>query len=215
MKNASAVNYIKYPFSNFKLSLKNSFFSRISNWLFNVVKLGILILFILPCPTTAGETADLIAYVKIQKLSVSINPMSYDFGVMTAGGIKVADSYIAVINSGNITEKFKLSIPSEPNGTWTSVTANAPGEEEYRISAIFKDTAPDSGDYGAEDSFSVSTERIASSTDLAIDTDPAGEKGYNVIENGWRKLWFKFEAPTSTEITTQQAITVRVTALPD
>jgi hypothetical protein len=177
--------------------------------------LGILIMLLLPSLAKAGDTADLTAYVKIQKLSVSVNPTSFDFGVMTAGGVNVADTYIAVTNSGNVTEKFKLSVPSEPNGTWTSVTANTPSVEEYRISAMFKAIAPISGDFGPEDSFSVSSERVASSTDLAKDTDPAGEKGYNVAENGWRKLWFKFEAPSETVITTQQAITVRVTALPD
>ena len=161
----------------------------------------------------AGDTADITITVKIQKLSVAVNPTSYDFGAMVANTSDVADSYIAVTNDGNVTEKFKLGIPSEPNGTWTSVTAAAPGSEEYRLSGIFKDSQPASGDYLAEDSFSVSTESTASATDLARDADAPGVKGYNISENDWRQLWFKFEAPSDTIITTQQSITARVTAL--
>ena len=159
----------------------------------------------------AAESADITITVKIQKLSVAVNPTSYDFGTMTAGNSAVASSYIAVTNDGNVTEKFKLGIPSEPNGAWTSVTAAAPGSEEYRLSVIFKDTQPST--YGAEDSFSVSTERTASTTELAETGGDEGEKGYNVAEDAARKLWFKFEAPSNTVITTQQSITARVTAL--
>jgi len=159
----------------------------------------------------AGETADITVTVKIQKLSVAVSPTSYDFGTMTAGNSAVASSYIAVTNDGNVTEKFKLGIPSEPNGTWTSVTAATPGSEEYRLSAIFKGTQPST--YGAEDSFSVSTERTSSTTELAETGGDEGEKGYNVVESNGRNLWFKFEAPSDTIITTQQSITARVTAL--
>ena len=161
----------------------------------------------------AGESADITITVKIQKLSVAVAPTSYPFGNMAASADDVASYYIAVTNDGNVTEKFKLGIPSEPNGTWTSVTAAVPGSEEYRLSAIFRDTVPTTGQYGAEDSFSVSAEREATADDLAINADDPGMKGYNVGEGNGRKLWFKFEAPSSTNITTQQSITARVTAL--
>ena len=177
--------------------------------------LAILISLALPNLSKAGDTADITAYVKIQKLSVNVSPTSYNFGVMLPGGVEVASSYIAVTNNGNVAEKFKLWIPQEPNGTWTSVTDGTVDAEEYRLSAIFKDAQPISDDYGFEDSFSVSTERIASGSDLARSADPDGEKGFNVAKDGWRKLWFKFEAPSFTEIITQQSITVRVAATPD
>lgn len=161
----------------------------------------------------AAETADITVTVKIQKLSVAISPTSYDFGTLTVSQAAVAVSSITVTNDGNVQEKFKLGIPSEPNGAWTSVTAAVPGSEEYRLSAIFTGSAPASGDYGAEDSFSVSTERTATADDLAISADGVGVKGYQVDENASRGLWFKFEAPSDTVITTQQSITARVTAL--
>lgn len=179
------------------------------------VSVGLLVLGLMLAVSTvyAGTTADITVYVKIQKLSVAVDPTSYDFGTLAAGGSDVADSYIAVTNDGNVTEKFSLQIPSEPNGSWTSVTAATPGSEEYRLSAIFKDSQPASGGYGTEDSFSVSTERTATADDLAITADGEGVKGYNVAETAGRQLWFKFEAPSDTIITTQQSITARVTAL--
>jgi len=172
---------------------------------------GLLILSLvgLASQAYAADTANITVTVKISNLSVAVNPTSYDFGTMTAGNSAVASSYIAVTNDGNVTEKFSLQIPSEPNGSWTSVTAATPGSEEYRLSAIFQDTQP--SNYGAEDSFAVGVERTASDTALA-DTGAPGELGYNVAESAARKLWFKFEAPSSTEITTEQSITARVTA---
>jgi len=177
------------------------------------VSVGLLVLGLMLAVSQVygGETADITVYVKISQLSVAVNPTSYDFGTMVANTNAVASSYIAVTNDGNVTEKFKLGIPSEPNGTWTSVTAAAPGSEEYRLSAIFKDAQPST--YGAEDSFSASTERTASTTELAETGGNEGEKGYSVNQDDWRKLWFKFEAPSDTVITTQQSITARVTAL--
>ena len=157
-----------------------------------------------------ATTADITVTVKIQNISVAVSPGSYDFGTMTAGSNEVAASSITVTNDGNITEKFQLSIPSEPNGTWTSVTAGAPGDEEYRMSGIFSDSG--AGAFGAEDSFSVTTARVATVDDLAVTGDDAGLKGYSVAESTARGLWLKFEAPTSTVITAEQTITVRVTA---
>jgi len=176
---------------------------------------GLLILGVvgLASQSHAGDTADITVYVKIQKFSVAVAPTSYDFGTLTAGQEAVASSYIAVTNDGNVTERFSLQIPSEPNETWTSVTSGTVDAEEYRLFAVFKDTAPVSGDYGLEDSFAVGVTRTATTDDLAKNGNPDAEKGFNVAQDDWRKLWFKFEAPSSTDITTIQSITARVTAL--
>ena len=178
-----------------------------------LVGLVILGLVGLAAQSYGAETADITVYVKVQTLSVAISPTSHDFGTLTAGSSAVAVSSITVTNDGNVQEKFKLGIPSEPNGSWTSVTAAVPGSEEYRLSGIFTGSVPGSGDYGAEDSFSVSTERTATADDLAITADGIGVKGYQVDQGNSRGLWFKFEAPSTTIITTQQSITARVTAL--
>ena len=172
----------------------------------------LLLLGFLGSAAYAAGTADITVTVKIQKLSVAVSPSSYDFGTLTAGGSSVSDSFIAVTNDGNVTEKFQLSVVSEPNGTWSSVTASAPGAEQYRLSGIFKNSAPVAGNFLASDAFSVSTSRVATASDLALDADADGEKGFSVSESSARKLWFKLEAPSSTVITTQQSITARVTA---
>ena len=161
----------------------------------------------------AGTTENITVTVKIQKLSVAVSPTSYPFGTLTENSYAVASSSITVTNDGNVIEKFKLGIASEPNGTWHSVTAAVPGSEEYRLSAIFSGSAPAYDQYDAGDSFSVSTERTATADDLAITGDNENVKGYNVAESATRGLWFKFETPSSTIITTQQSITAQVTAV--
>ena len=158
----------------------------------------------------AAQTANITVKVKVQYLSVAVAPDEIDFGVLTTGSSDIYDSYVAVTNDGNVTEKFKMGITAEPNGTWVSVTDGTVDAEEYRLSAIFQDTPPST--YGPEDSFSKDCERIASGTALA-DTGAEGELGYNVAESNWRKLWFKFEAPSSTIITTEQSIVTEITAM--
>ena len=162
------------------------------------------------------DTQDITVLVIIQKLSVAVSPSEYDFGGMTENSSEVATSSITVTNDGNYTEKFMMSFPDgEPNGTWNSVTASAPGAEEYRLSAIFKDVAPGTGDYEASDSFCDGCDRTASGTDLARDGDGDNVKGFDVSATQTRGLWFKFEAPSTTVITTQQSITTRITAVAD
>jgi len=173
--------------------------------------LVLVCLLVLAGEAFAAQTANITVKVKVQYLSVAVAPDEIDFGVLTTGGSDIYDSYVAVTNDGNATEKFKMGITAEPNGTWSSVTAGTPGSEEYRLSAIFKDAQPST--YGAEDSFSVATERTASTTELAETGGNEGEKGYNVAESTARKLWFKFEAPADTIITTQQSIVTLITAL--
>ncbi len=147
-------------------------------------------------------------------LSVSISTDTINLGVVEPGSYALTVSSVVVTNNGNIKQKFKLKIVSEPNGAWDSVTATSPGAEQYRYSGIFCSTQPVTSDFLSGDSFSVSTERTSSSTDLARDTDPDGQKGFNVSPDNTRNLWFKFEAPTSTDITTTQAIPVRIIAIP-
>jgi len=176
---------------------------------------GILILglVVLASQAYAADTADITVYVKIQTLSVAVNPATYDFQTMTAGQVAVAVSSITVTNDGNVNERFSLQIPSKPNETWTSVTEGTVDAEEYRLSAVFRSGAPLSGDYGLEDSFGYQITRTASATVLAKDTDGDTVKGFDVGQGNDRALWFKFEAPSATDITTQQSIIARVTAL--
>jgi len=147
-------------------------------------------------------------------LSVSISTNTINLGVVEPGSYALTVSSVVVTNNGNIKQKFKLKIVSEPNATWGSVTATSPSAEQYRYSGIFCSTQPVTSDFLSEDSFSVSTERTSSSADLARDSDPDEQKGFNVSPDNTRNLWFKFEAPTSTDITTTQAIPVRIIAIP-
>jgi len=147
-------------------------------------------------------------------LSVSISTNTINLGVVEPGSYTLTVSSVVVTNNGNIKQKFKLKIVSEPNATWLSVTAASPGAEQYRYSGIFRSTQPATSDFLPEDSFSFSTERTSSSAALARDADPDDQKGFDVPADSTRNLWFKFEAPTSTDITTTQAIPLTITAEP-
>ncbi len=147
-------------------------------------------------------------------ISVSISTDTINLGVVEPDSYALTVSSVVVTNNGNIKQKFKLKIVSEPNATWESVTATSPGAEQYRYSGIFCSTQPVTSDFLSEDSFSVSTERTSSSAALARDSDPDDQKGFNVPVDSTRNLWFKFEAPTSTDISTTQAIPLTITAEP-
>jgi hypothetical protein len=147
-------------------------------------------------------------------LSVDISSSAYDFGTIALSSASVSLESISVQNKGNASQSYKLLIVSEPNATWQSVTYQAPGAEEYRFSGIFRSSIPAVSDFSIEDAFSVSADRSSSQTNLARDTDPDNEKGFNVPVGTIRKLWFKFEAPVFTEITTVQSVPVRIMAIP-
>jgi predicted nucleotidyltransferase len=164
-------------------------------------------------PNWSGLSNGATAWVN-SVLSVSISTDTINLGVVEPDSYALTVSSVVVTNNGNIKQKFKLKIVSEPNATWDSVTATSPGAEQYRFSGIFCSTQPVTSDFLSEDTFSVSAERTSSSTDLARDTDPDEQKGFNVSPDNTRNLWFKFEAPTSTDITTTQAIPVRIIAIP-
>ena len=149
-----------------------------------------------------------------QVLSIQADVNSYDFGTIIPSSSSITVSAINITNTGNIRQTYRLSIVSEPNSTWNSVTAAAPGAEEYRFSGILRTAAPVSGDFSSSDSFSVLKYRNGSATDLSKDTDPDNEKGFNVPVGITRKLWFKFESPVFTEITTVQSVPIRIIAIP-
>ncbi len=56
------------------------------------------------------------------------------------------------------------------------------------------------------------TSGVCTSGDFVKDDVGKEAKGYNVHPSEDRYLWFRFESPTSTSLTTQQTITVTITA---
>ena len=141
--------------------------------------------------------------VTVQNLSVSATgPIA--FGVVTEASTTVAGDSSLVTNDGNTTETYSLNL-ANPGG-WTAVQA-APGSEEYCLSAQFNSTEPTAV------SFTYADHALSTSSTACTGTKFAGdETGVSVATSGERHLWFKFEAPSGTTVSTEQTIVVTVTA---
>jgi len=165
--------------------------------------LAAVLLFGLTSSAWAANPATILVTVTIQNLSVSATgPIA--FGTVTAGSETVSGSASTVTNDGNITETYSLSL-TNPAG-WTAVQA-APAAEEYALLAQFNSGAPTAASFGYAN-HALSTTSVASSA-----TKFAGNQtGLSVTATSTRSLWFRFNAPTSTAVATQQTITVTVTA---
>jgi hypothetical protein len=109
-----------------------------------------------------------------------------------------------VTNDGNVTETYSLDV-TDP-ASWTSVQA-ATGVDEYALHALFNVLQPAAGAFDYTNDAMSTTPVAASATKFAGDQD-----GLSVAASGVVILWFKFEAPSSSTVFTQQSITVTVTA---
>jgi len=151
----------------------------------------------------ATNPANINVTVTVQTLSVSASgPIA--FGSVTAGSSTVAGDSSHVVNDGNITETYSISL-ANPAG-WTAVQA-VPGAEQYVMSVMFNATEPAVGDFTYADHALTTTPTASSATKFAGD-----QTGLSVAASGVRYLWFKFEAPSSTIVTAQQTIVITITA---
>jgi len=154
-------------------------------------------------PVIASNPATITVTVTIQNVSVSASgPIA--FGTVASGSATVAAGAATLTNDGNVAETYSLNL-TNPAG-WTAVQA-APGAEEYVLSAKFNVAAPTSGSFTYADHALTTTPVTCTGTRFAGD-----QTGVSVAASATRNLWLKFEAPSSTSVTTQQSITVTVTA---
>jgi hypothetical protein len=170
-----------------------------------VALLGLTALFTLAAAGAAfaANPSNISVTVTIQNLSVSTTG-PIDFGVVTAGSATVSTGSSTVTNDGNVDETYSLNL-TDPGG-WTGVQA-LPGSEEYCLSAMFNSAQPASGTFTYADHALSTVSTQCSASEFAGDQD-----GVSVPATAARSLWFKFEAPSATAVTTQQTIVVTVTA---
>lgn len=151
----------------------------------------------------AAPTASINVTVTIQNLSVTATgPIA--FGVVTASSQTVSSLASTVTNDGNVTETYSLSI-TDPAG-WSSVTA-APGAEEYALLGMFNTVQPAPGGFTYADHGMTTLPVSCSATEFA-----GNQTGLSLAPATVTSLWFRFDAPTSTVVTTQQTIVVTITA---
>ena len=164
-------------------------------------------------PNWSGISNKPNASAQISSISISLDSSAYDFGTVLKNSTNVSVSSITVTNNGNVNERYSLHLAA-PAG-WTPVTDTAPGTEEFRMCGNFQTATAQSSHFDIGGSFSDAigtTQRVCSSGDFSKDDEGETAKGYNVPPSEDRHLWFRFESPTSTTLTTQQTITVTVTA---
>lgn len=151
----------------------------------------------------AANPATINVTVTIQNLSVSATgPIA--FGTVAASSVTVSTDSSHVVNDGNVAETYSLDL-TNPGG-WTAVQA-APAAEQYCLSAQFNSSEPTAA------SFTYTNEALSTTTTACSATKFAGDQtGLSVEVDGARYLWFKFEAPSSTTVATEQTIVVTITA---
>jgi hypothetical protein len=150
----------------------------------------------------AANPATINVTVTIQNLSVTATgPIA--FGTVVASSVTISSDSSHVVNDGNVVETYDLKL-TDPAG-WTA-TSGAPGSETYRLSAQFNDSQPTDVSFGANHDLTTS-DQTCSATIFAGD-----QTGLSVPATEARYLWFKFEAPTGTAVTTEQTILVTITA---
>jgi len=146
--------------------------------------------------------------VTVQSLGVSVSPAAKAIGVVAAGSTdEIPTGAVVVTNSGNVSEKYKLKL-TDP-ASWTAV-ATLPGSEEYRLEAVFKGTQGVAADFDETNDVLATGDTTCDGTKFATAAD---QDGYDVATTVTQDLYFCFDAPSDTAETTEQSITVTVTAL--
>jgi hypothetical protein len=165
--------------------------------------LAILLLVLGASTVQAANPATINVTVTIQYLSVSASgPIA--FGTVAASSATISADSSHIVNDGNVTETYSINL-TDPAG-WTAVQA-APGAEEYCLSVQFNSQQPGGAAFGYTDHALTTTPTTSSASQFAGD-----QTGVSVAVSGERYLWFKFEAPASTAVVTEQTIVITVTA---
>lgn len=146
-----------------------------------------LMLLVAAVEADAAQSEDItITVTATPALSVSVSSNSLALGSVALGSTTVSSPAIIVTNDGSgAAEVFTLSHSTSDD--WTSGTT--PGDETFVLNAAFADD-------------------VGSATWAHIDSVVSDSVVYNGAEN----LWFQFMAPTSSAFTTEQSISVTVTA---
>ena len=156
----------------------------------------------------AADTATITVTVTCRSLGVTVSPTTWAIpGVVELNSINLSTAF-TVTNTGNAQQDFRLNAANSAD--WT--IGATPGSNIFRMSAIFKDTAPLATDFIANDDLTTAAV-TATAAIFCIDADLPAVKGYDVLAAATRNLWLRFQAPTATTATVSQSITVTITAI--
>ena len=137
-------------------------------------------------------------------LGVSISQSALDLGSVGIDTSTQSTSGVTITNtSSGINETYELSL-TNPAGWVASQTG--PDADVFVLNAAFDQ---DGTIMWSEADHALSPTPVSSSS-----TKFAGDqRGMNVPHSETRELWFQFRSPTQSSVTTQQTITLTVTAV--
>jgi hypothetical protein len=152
-------------------------------------------------------------------LSITVDPNAVDLGTVLPGTVNTISQTarpsgeVLVTNSGGVSVRYELRI-ANPAG-WTDVSDPPDAEDEYRLSGLFhpdQAVAPDFDE--ASPSYVDVIDTTGKTCDGTYFATSGAQDGYDVAPGGTQSLYFDFDAPPSTGVTSQQTITVTITAKP-
>ena len=180
-----------------------------------IIAIGLVLMFGCIMQGYAGTTDTCAMSVTVttsKDVTVTNDPLA--FGSIAAAGSGVSTTGATVYNGGSTSQSYRLQITDKPSAWSVLESAGSPGAEQIQLLALFcTKTTPVVGDFLDADDIVYATggTRDADATLFGITAEGADAKGYSCTATSYRKLWFKFEAPLSTDLTSAQWITVTVT----
>jgi hypothetical protein len=145
---------------------------------------------------------------------VSGSPLTFPSVAAGAGNAVVSTAGCTVTNTGSTTESYNLELTAAPAG-WSVLNGTGnPGAEQFKLLALFTSETPAaSGSFVDGNDVVCSTTVInAASAVYGNPSESVNVQGFNCTASAVRTLWFKFMAPSATVLTTQQWMTVTVSA---
>lgn len=134
---------------------------------------------------------------------------TYDFGIVAAGSTSDATTAVTVQNDGTgVTETMRIKLANP--APWTAVAAAPAAVEEYALLAQFNTVQPLGPSWTFATMALGTADKISAATpggNLAGDRD-----GFQMTYLETQNLWFRFLAPVTTTVPTQQTINLTITA---
>ncbi len=140
-------------------------------------------------------------------LSISLAPVSYNFGAVHITSTVVSGSSITVTNGGNVTETYSLSINRVAGSTWTVVTALPTVYDAAAFFGRFNGNVQPSSTTFTSSDIITPTPQAADATHFAM-----GETGARTTAGSPRGLWLRLDMPPTTATIQPQQFDLTVTA---
>lgn len=148
------------------------------------------------------------AWAQVALLSVTVAPTTYyDFGTLGTAVSSNSATAITVVNSGNVNETYKMRCSN--SATWTA--GSSAGYDIFVAHTAYHGSRPTINDFNANDNKLTLADKTSSSSVFSINGTQTAAN-IDPFTNDERSLWLRLDMPLATSTSSQQTITVTVTA---